>query len=287
MRSIPPSSSATRATTATAFATTWRSEASNPSSRRDRTVRRQSKTIGKPTSGATSSSDASIASSNSGASPPDTRKPRELTFRCYASQQRNSGSKPSTRPSLVHGVSLSLRGSGRLDTRLDTPPISFRHHPVPRIAQARGGSRSACPLSLRECWRQRRAPRARACGRDCAAAAPPCPRRQAPKLVSTPCAPRHAATWAGARSRCGPCESDSAGSAYAVQPDLSALIATHPRPPHRDLAAVKADLSRRRAPALARALHAAAVALSRQPLRVLAQDLLDRFNAGAKTEALE
>src|SRR6266536_1721836 len=99
MRSIPPSSSATRATTATAFATTWRSEASNPSSRRDRTVRRQSNTIGKPTSGATSSSDASIASSNSGASPPDTRKPPELTFRCYASQQRNSGSKPSTRPS--------------------------------------------------------------------------------------------------------------------------------------------------------------------------------------------
>src|SRR6266568_5567265 len=137
MKSIPPSSSATRATTATAFATTWRSEASNPSSRRDRTVRRQSNTIGKPTSGATSSSDASIASSNSGASPPDTRKPRELTFRCYASQQRNSGSKPSTRPSLVHGVSLSLRGSGRLDTRLDTPPISFRHHPVPRIARAK------------------------------------------------------------------------------------------------------------------------------------------------------
>src|SRR6266536_1164037 len=99
MRSIPASSSATRATTATAFATTWRSEASNPSSRRDRTVRRQSNTIGKPTSGATSSSDASIASSNSGASPLDTRKPPELTFRCYASQQRNSGSKPSTRPS--------------------------------------------------------------------------------------------------------------------------------------------------------------------------------------------
>src|SRR6266536_5975161 len=101
MRSIPPSSSATRATTATAFATTWRSEASNPSSRRDRTVRRQSNTIGKPTSGATSSSDASIASSNSGASPPDTRKPPELTFRCYASQQRNSGSKPSTRPRTI------------------------------------------------------------------------------------------------------------------------------------------------------------------------------------------
>src|SRR6266498_2209771 len=107
MRSIPPSSSATRATTATAFATTWRSEASNPSSRRDRTVRRQSNTIGKPTSGATSSSGASIASSNSGASPPDTRKPPELTFRCYASQQRNSGSKPSTRPSLFLTVAQS------------------------------------------------------------------------------------------------------------------------------------------------------------------------------------
>src|SRR6202043_4173086 len=39
--------------------------------------------------------------------------------------------------SLVHGVSLSLRGSGRLDTRLDTPPISFRHHPVSRIAPRR------------------------------------------------------------------------------------------------------------------------------------------------------
>jgi hypothetical protein len=36
--------------------------------------------------------------------------------------------------SLVHGVSLSLRGSGRLDTRLDTPPISGRHHPLSRIA---------------------------------------------------------------------------------------------------------------------------------------------------------
>src|SRR4051794_22033335 len=27
-------------------------------------------------------------------------------------------------------------GSGRLDTRLDTPPISHRHHPVSRIAPA-------------------------------------------------------------------------------------------------------------------------------------------------------
>jgi hypothetical protein len=38
--------------------------------------------------------------------------------------------------SLVHGVSLSLRGSGRLDTRLDTPPISFRHPRVSRIARS-------------------------------------------------------------------------------------------------------------------------------------------------------
>src|SRR6266567_4322545 len=120
MRSIPPSSSATRATTATAFATTWRSEASNPSSRRDRTVRRQSNTIGKPTSGATSSSDASIASSNSGSSPPDTRKPPELTFRCYASQQRNSGSKPSTRPRL----SISRR-SGRPTPDMYSPDLSL------------------------------------------------------------------------------------------------------------------------------------------------------------------
>src|SRR4051812_29782966 len=35
---------------------------------------------------------------------------------------------------LIHGVSLSSRGSGRLDTRLDTPPISHRHHPVSHIA---------------------------------------------------------------------------------------------------------------------------------------------------------
>src|SRR5450432_2254293 len=36
---------------------------------------------------------------------------------------------------LVHGVSLSLRGSGRLDTRLDTPHSSNRHHPVSALAQ--------------------------------------------------------------------------------------------------------------------------------------------------------
>ena len=35
---------------------------------------------------------------------------------------------------LFHGVSLSLRGFGRLDSRLDTPPISDRHHSVSRLA---------------------------------------------------------------------------------------------------------------------------------------------------------
>ncbi|MHC2749732.1 hypothetical protein ACVIWV_005186 [Bradyrhizobium diazoefficiens] len=38
--------------------------------------------------------------------------------------------------SLGHGVSLSSRGSGRLVTRLDTPPSSHRHHPDSAIAQA-------------------------------------------------------------------------------------------------------------------------------------------------------
>ncbi len=52
---------------------------------------------------------------------------------------------------LIHGVSLSSRGSGRLDTRLDTPPISFRHHPVSRIAPWNAGPRQlqerGCPRS--------------------------------------------------------------------------------------------------------------------------------------------
>src|SRR4029079_5569115 len=36
--------------------------------------------------------------------------------------------------SLVHGVSLPRGGSGRPAARLDPPPISFRHHPLSRIA---------------------------------------------------------------------------------------------------------------------------------------------------------
>ncbi|MGZ9261076.1 MAG: hypothetical protein ACXW6V_16510, partial [Candidatus Binatia bacterium] len=33
-----------------------------------------------------------------------------------------------------HGVSLLSRGSGRLDTRLDTPPLIIRRHPDFRAA---------------------------------------------------------------------------------------------------------------------------------------------------------
>src|SRR5215208_2999854 len=42
--------------------------------------------------------------------------------------------QPANVGTLAHGVSLSWRGSGRLDTRLDTPPFSNQHHPVSVIA---------------------------------------------------------------------------------------------------------------------------------------------------------
>jgi hypothetical protein len=48
---------------------------------------------------------------------------------------------------LIHGVSLSLRGSGRLDTRLDTPPISLRHHP--------GSGLALCKTAPRRFWQNR------------------------------------------------------------------------------------------------------------------------------------
>src|SRR6516225_5509431 len=54
--------------------------------------------IAKHTSDAISSSAASTVSSSFVASRPATRKPPELTSRCYASQQQGSGSKLSTRP---------------------------------------------------------------------------------------------------------------------------------------------------------------------------------------------
>src|SRR5436309_10439673 len=118
MRSIPPSSSATRATTATAYATTWRSEASNPSSRHDRTARHQSNTIAKPTSDATSSSGASIASSNSGALPPDTRKPPELAMHRSSEtldQNRQHGLvsrfRSSPYPSALSDANFGIKGT--------------------------------------------------------------------------------------------------------------------------------------------------------------------------------
>lgn len=52
----------------------------------------------------------------------------------------------------IHGVSLSLGGSGRLDTRRDTRPISGRHSPRSRIAPYQVLQRdfwSAKPVSLR------------------------------------------------------------------------------------------------------------------------------------------
>ena len=52
---------------------------------------------------------------------------------------------------LVHGVSLSRRGSGRLDTRLDTPPFSHRHHPVSAIARRKRGQ-SRGPGWLLQGW---------------------------------------------------------------------------------------------------------------------------------------
>jgi len=61
--------------------------------------------------------------------------------------------------------------------------------------------------------------------------------------------------------------------------------AAHARPTHVNFAAVEADLSLRRAPALANA--PAAMGPTNQPLRVPAQHLLHRFNAGRQTEALE
>jgi hypothetical protein len=57
---------------------------------------------------------------------------------------------------VVHGILLSLRVSGRLHSRLDTPPMSLRHHAFSRIAPSgftRSGSAPAT-LTLLLCgWR--------------------------------------------------------------------------------------------------------------------------------------
>ena len=66
-----------------------------------------------------------------------------------------------------------------------------------------------------------------------------------------------------------------------------AVKATHPRPMHLNLAAVEADLALGRAPAVADAASTAAMRRTSEPLRVLAQHLLNRSDAGRQTEALE
>ncbi|MHC2599282.1 transposase-like protein [Bradyrhizobium liaoningense] len=54
--------------------------------------------------------------------------------------------------SLGHGVSLSSRGSGRLVTRLDTPPSSHRHHPDSAIAH---GERIRFTSAILPLWARR------------------------------------------------------------------------------------------------------------------------------------
>jgi hypothetical protein len=66
-----------------------------------------------------------------------------------------------------------------------------------------------------------------------------------------------------------------------------AVVAAQARPSHIDLAAMEADLSSRGAPSLAGAPSSAAMARTSDPLHVLAQHLLQRFDAGRQTEALE
>ena len=66
-----------------------------------------------------------------------------------------------------------------------------------------------------------------------------------------------------------------------------AVEAAHPRPMHRNLAAVEADLALRRAPAVADAASAAAMRRAGELLRVLAQHLLNGSDPGRQTEALK
>jgi hypothetical protein len=65
------------------------------------------------------------------------------------------------------------------------------------------------------------------------------------------------------------------------------IKAAHPRPMHRNLAAVEADLALRRAPAVAHPASAGAVRRAGKLLRVLAQHLFDGPDLGRQTEALK
>ena len=84
--------------------------------------------------------------------------PASLMYFCSGKLMHHSSgvdrlTKPNNTAILVHGVSLSLRGSGRLDTRLDTPPISYRHHPVSRLAHRKLGH---SPIQIRPLGGQNR-----------------------------------------------------------------------------------------------------------------------------------
>jgi hypothetical protein len=63
-------------------------------------------------------------------------------------------------------------------------------------------------------------------------------------------------------------------------------LAAHPWPADNNLAAMEAELPLGRTPAVANAF-AAAMARTSQLLRVFAQHLLNRSNAGRQTEAIE
>ncbi len=66
-----------------------------------------------------------------------------------------------------------------------------------------------------------------------------------------------------------------------------AVIATHPRAMHRNLATVEADLALGNAPPVTDATSAAAVAGTGQTLRVLTQDLFHGPDPGHQTEAIK
>ena len=73
----------------------------------------------------------------------------------------------------------------------------------------------------------------------------------------------------------------------ARQRNFMTIEAAHPRPMHRNLAAVEADLALRRAPAVAHPASAAAVRRACELLPVLAQHLFDGSNPSRQTEALK
>jgi hypothetical protein len=69
--------------------------------------------------------------------------------------------------------------------------------------------------------------------------------------------------------------------------DFTPVVAAHARSMHGDLAAVEADLSLGRAPALPATLLAATIRWAGQLLRVITEHLLDRAEAGRQAEPLE